>query len=266
MNIIEAIKERHSVRTYDGNGISPELTAALNEAIQKSHSPFGGEVTIRLKKFDLKKGYKPSTYGFIKGAEDFFLIGTGPDEASALSAGFRFEQVVLRARQLGLGTCWMAATFKGSDFNNGESWPGDQELKIVSPVGKEGQPSFVEKLARLTIAANKRKPFDDLFFYNDFSTALPSDNPFRNALEMLRLAPSSTNSQPWRALVINNDVHFYYISKGPVSIIDMGIGLCHFDTTEKFYGNTGHFSKRPVHPASPKGWTYLLTYTRETGA
>ena len=41
----------------------------------------------------------------IKGTEDFFLLGIGSDEASAPSAGFGFEQVVLKALQMGLGTC-----------------------------------------------------------------------------------------------------------------------------------------------------------------
>lgn len=53
----------------------------------------------------MKAGYKPSKYGMIKGTEDFFLLGIGSDEASAPSAGFGFEQVVLKALQMGLGTC-----------------------------------------------------------------------------------------------------------------------------------------------------------------
>ena len=135
MNIIDAMKERRSVRTFDGSGLSPERIAELEAVIAESNSPFGGNVSIKLKKFDIKEGYKPSTYGMIKGAEDFFLLGIGSDEASALSAGYRFEQVVLKAWELGLGTCWIAATFKGSDFDKDITWNDGEELKVICPVG-----------------------------------------------------------------------------------------------------------------------------------
>ncbi|MDE5849317.1 MAG: nitroreductase family protein [Muribaculaceae bacterium] len=262
MNIIEAMKERRSVRTFDGMGISPEQTAQLEQAIEESDSPFGGNISIKLKKFNLKEGYKPSTYGMIKGAEDFFLLGVGPDEASALSAGYRFEQVVLKAWQLGLGTCWIAATFKGSDFERGVEWPAGEELKVICPVGKAEKPSMKEKLTRLTLGSKNRKPFNDLFFYGDFKTPVPEDNQFREALEMLRIAPSSTNSQPWRALVDGDTVHFYYKPKSPASVLDTGIGICQFHETEKYYGHDGEFSKTAGAPVPPEDWKYLVSYRR----
>ncbi|MDE5880996.1 MAG: nitroreductase family protein [Muribaculaceae bacterium] len=263
MNIIEAMKERRSVRSFDGEGLTDEQKAKLNKAIEESYSPFGGKLTIRLKEFDLKEGYKPSTYGMISGAEDFFLLGIGSDEASALTAGFQFEQVVLKAWQLGLGTCWIAATFKGSDFEKGEQWPEGEELKVICPVGKAVKPSMKEKLTRLTLGSKNRKPFNDLFFYNDFNTPVPTDNRFYEALEMLRIAPSSTNSQPWRALVVDNSVHFYYKPKSPASVLDTGIGICQFYETEKFYGHSGNFSKLTSVPTPPEDWKHLVTYTAE---
>ncbi|MDE7426241.1 MAG: hypothetical protein K2M79_00380 [Muribaculaceae bacterium] len=262
MNIIEAMKERRSVRTFDGRGITSAQEAELEKAISESTAPFGGKLSIKLKKFNLKEGYKPSTYGMIRGAEDFFLLGIGSDEASALSAGYRFEQVVLRAWQLGLGTCWIAATFKGSDFEKGITWPDGEQLKIISPVGTAMKPSLTEKLTRLTIGSKNRKLFNSLFFFNDFKTAVPEDNQFREALEMLRLAPSSTNSQPWRALVDGNSVHFYYKPKSPASVLDTGIGICHFHETEKFYGHKGEFSTVSGAPVPPENWKYLVSYKR----
>ena len=93
MKIIDIIKERRSVRSFNGQLLSPEIESKLNDIIKTRSDPFGGKVTIRLKSFDKKDGFKPSTYGFIKGATNFFLLGIGQDEASALSAGFWFEDV-----------------------------------------------------------------------------------------------------------------------------------------------------------------------------
>ena len=261
MNIIEAIKERRSVRSFNGAPLSEVMKSELSKAIAAAESPFGGHVTIRLREFDLKSGFKPSTYGMIKGASDFFMLGIADDEQSALTAGFMFEQVVLKAWQLGLGTCWIAATFKGTDFDNGEKWPDGEQLRIVSPVGVAAKKSVLESIVRVVAGSDHRKPFNELFFMDDFNTPLSPDNRFGQALEMLRLAPSSTNSQPWRALVSGDRVHFYYVPKSQASVLDCGIGLCHFYETERFNFRKGEFFKSDNAPVAPKNWKYLITYT-----
>lgn len=260
MDIIQAMKERRSVRSFNGKPLSPEQVTDLKKAIEDSYTLFGGNITIRLKNFDLKGDFKPSTYGVIKGASDFFLMGIGEGEDSALTAGFQFEQVVLKAWQMGLGTCWIAGTFKGSQFDEREKWPSGESLRIICPVGVPEKPRFMEKMMRLSVGSNNRKPFGSLFFENDFNNPLNPDNRFGEALEMLRLAPSSTNSQPWRALVNGDRVHFYYKPKSPIAVLDCGIGLCHFYETEKFNGFNGAFAKETDVPVPPENCIYLITY------
>ncbi len=260
MNIIEAMKERLSVRSFNGEHLPAETIEALKQAVDEATSPFGGSVTIRLKSFDLKGAYKPSTYGMITGATEFFLLGIKKDKASALSAGFKFEQVVLKAWQMGLGTCWIAATFKGSDFDRGETWPDGEELLIICPVGVASKPTIKEKITRMAIRSAKRQPFGQLFFDGDFSTPLSEDSRFGEALAMMRLAPSSTNSQPWRALVSGNKVYFYYKPKSEASVLDCGIGMCHFFETEQFNGRSGRFVEESSAPTPPDNWIYLTTY------
>lgn len=263
MDILQAMKERRSVRSFDGKPLKPEKIAELQKAIEDSYTLFGGNITIRLKTFDIKGDFKPSTYGVIKGASDFFLMAIGEGEASDLTAGFRFEQIVLKAWQLGLGTCWIAGTFKGSQFDEREQWPEGETLKIICPVGVPEKPRFMEKMMRFTIGSNNRKPFADLFFEDDFTKPLNPDNQFGESLAMLRLAPSSTNSQPWRALVKGDKVMFYYKPKYPITVIDCGIGLCHFYETETYYGFKGKFEKETDTPTPPDDWKYLISYTRE---
>ena len=260
MNLLEAIKERRSVRSYDGNRLTDLQIATLLDAINESSSPFGGRLTIRLKEFDLRKGYRPTTYGMLKGARHFFLLASGADGESALSTGFRFEQIVLKAWQMGLGTCWIAATFKGSDFDRDQTWPEGETLRIVCPVGTAAPPTATERLTRLALRSANRLPFDRLFYHTDFHTPLHKDNRFAEPLEMLRLAPSSTNSQPWRALVEGDTVHFYYKPKSEASVLDCGIGMCHFYESEKFQLRTGRFFKTTDAPLPPDNWKYLYSY------
>lgn len=260
MDILEAIKERRSVRNFDGNSLSENSRKILLNIVEHSTSPFGGSVTIRLKKFDIKDGYKPSTYGMIKGATDFFMLGIGNDEASSLTAGFRFEQVVLKAWQLGLGTCWIAATFKGSTFEDGNIWPEGEKLRVICPVGTAAKQSLMEKVTRLSLGSKKRRPFTELFYDRDFEHPLSPKNRFGLALEMMRLAPSSTNSQPWRAVVADDTVHFYYKPLSKSSVLDCGIGICHFHETEKYQSHNGKFFKATCPPVSHESWKYIYSY------
>lgn len=262
MDIIQAMKERRSVRSFNGKPLDREMVRELKKAVEESYSLFGGKLTVRLKTFDLKGDFKPSTYGVIKGASDFFLLGIGEGEDSALTAGFQFEQVILKATQLGLGTCWIAGTFKGSQFDEKETWPEGEALKIICPVGVPEKPRFFEKMMRLTVGSDHRKPFSTLFFEDDFKQPLSPDNKFAESLEMLRIAPSSTNSQPWRALVKEDKVLFYYKPKSQASVLDTGIGICHFYETEKFKGFDVAFEKETQTPIPPENWKYLTTYKR----
>ncbi len=177
MNIIEAIKERRSVRSFNGERLTPAQISELGNAVKEAESPFGGNVTIRLQSSDIKDGFKPSTYGMIIGAVDFFLLGIKDDKKSALTAGFKFEQVVLKAWQMGLGTCWIAATFKGTDFDRGEAWPDGEELRIICPVGVAAKQSLREKVTRLALGSKNRKAFDKLFFNENFQT--PYEPPLK---------------------------------------------------------------------------------------
>lgn len=262
MNIIEAIIERRSVRNYVEQALTNEQVSRLERAVNETCSPFNGRMTIRLKNFAKAEDFKPSTYGVIRGASDYFLIGMDDDEESALDVGFRFEQVVLKAWQMGLGTCWIAGTFKGTDFERGQSWPEGQRLRVVSPVGLTAQKTLMEKMMRTLVGSQKRKPFNELFFTNQFREPLANDNKFAESLRMLRLAPSSTNSQPWRCLVTDDKVLFYYKPKSKISVLDCGIGMCHFYETERFNGHEGRFFKETDVPSAPEKWIYLRSYIR----
>jgi len=264
MNIIDAMKSRHSVRSYNGQPLSATASAALIDAIASAESPFGGGVTIRLAHFDLKGYRKPWTYGMISGACSFLLMAVGQEDCSMLSAGFMMERVILEATAMGLGTCWMAATFRGTDFDRGQEWPDGQRLRVVVPVGiPSSRPGLVERFTRFTLGSRTRKPFSDLFFNGNFETHLAyADSAFAPALEMMRIAPSSVNSQPWRAVESGDTVHFYHKTGSSLSLLDCGIGISHFDAAEREAGCDGcYFTASDV--SNIGGLDYVVSYKRQ---
>lgn len=254
----KAVELRHSVRTFDaGRRLTSITLERIESFIADAVTPFGGNYSHRLSDFSSIDKPLPSTYGSIKGTPVFIIAASAPDLPSLISLGFVGEQVVLRAALHDLGTCWVGGTFKASDFHSAAELPEGETLRLVVPVGYAADRRRLrEKFTSAMFRSASRKSFDRLFYAEDFSTPVPPDSPFRRALEMMRLAPSSLNSQPWRALVRSDEVVFYYKGKGWMPVIDMGIAICHFyfGLPERLRAGAWHILSQ-THVSSRPGFT-----------
>ncbi len=272
----QTIKERHSVRTYEERPLSAEDKEKLMAYASSLSNPFGAHVSFRLlEKNGAQKSEKLGTYGVIKGTK-FFIGATVPDGEFALEAlGYDFEKLILYATHLGLGTCWLAGTFNRSGFAAAMGVKENELFPAVSAIGyPAAKKSLTESLFRGTLKSNQRKQWNTLFFKNDFTTHLTEADAgaYATPLEMLRLAPSATNKQPWRVVQSNNAYHFYeeqapgYSDAGPVDIqrVDVGISVCHFHLTALENGLTGKFEKLPQQNiAIPKNTQYIFSWVPE---
>ena len=111
MTIQEAIKNRHSVRSYQAREIDAATVLTLKEEIEKCNRE--GDLCIQLITNDSSvfKGLV-AHYGGFRGVSNYIaLIGpSGHDLEEKL--GYYGERIALRAQQLGLNTCWVAVTYK----------------------------------------------------------------------------------------------------------------------------------------------------------
>ena len=98
--------------------------------------------------------------------------------------------------------------------------------------------SLRETTMRKGVKADSRLDSEKLFYDGAFDKPLPAENAgdLRLPLELVRLAPSAVNGQPWRLVLCGDRVHFYEKrGRGMASAawdiqkIDMGIALCHFE-------------------------------------
>lgn len=233
MDIKETIRRRHSVRSYTGEALTPRQSEIIGGAISgAADTPFGRDFTLRLVQLAQASDLRPSTYGFISRAPAYLLLGTSVAAASQLAGAYAMERVVLAATAAGLGTCWLGGTFKASSFGSGAIMPAGRRLQIVSPVGGPAAPRMMDRLASAMVHSTRRAAFGSLFFRDSFARPLESDKAplaLAEALEMLRLAPSARNAQPWRAVVADGGrrVDFFH-RPGRFAMTDMGIALCHF--------------------------------------
>lgn len=75
---------------------------------------------------------------------------------------------------------------------------------------------------------------------------------------MVRLAPSSINSQPWRILKKGNIIHIYSNEKTDINKIDIGIALCHLDLSLQELGVIGEF--KFINPKIKSKYKYIVSY------
>ena len=233
MNMFELIRRRRSVRTFDGNPLRPEDAEKILRFAQSIETPYGIPVSWKL----LSAAEHGLSSPVIVGT-DTYIAGKLRREPHAEEAfGFAFEKLVLYAESLGLGTTWIAGTMNRPAFEKAMELQADEVMPCVSPIGCPAKKmSLRETMMRKAVRADSRMEFSDLFFDGSFDRPLSENTPYRDALEMVRWAPSAVNKQPWRAVISGRQAHFYERkSKGytdatgwDLQKVDMGIALCHF--------------------------------------
>ena len=274
--IDEIIKKRFSVRTYSAQPMTEEIIEKINLYIAVLSNPFKVQVNfVLLEANNAVNAAKLGTYGVIKGA-GYYIGATVSDEAFALEAlGYEFEKLILYLTSLGLGTCWLGGTFKRSEFAKAISVKKDEFFPAISPFGfAADKRSLTDVLVRSIAKGDSRKKWRELFFNRNFSAPLSVSDAgaLEIPLEMVRLAPSASNKQPWRLVRDENMVHFYeHKSQGyskafgyDIQRIDMGIAACHFHLTAIENDIKGTFKKLP-EPISdlPEDKLYIFSWVSE---
>jgi len=262
-SLFDVIRERHSCRTYDAKKIDSLVIAELKSYININNKGlFGEEIAIDI----VEKGVGADKqikldYGIISNHSTYIVGKTKSNTLSRMSYGFVVEKAVLKATALGLSTCWVGY-FENEYFADIVMDSGTIIPSIVI-MGYQGKASMSEKLLKLTAGSRNRKEWSQLFFEDSFSVPLIPKNAglYEDALEMLRLAPSSGNTQPWRVIMESSGKKFHFFKK-PISQryeekglhdVDMGIALSHFDLVAKQYQLNGNWERLPNIDKTYKG-------------
>ncbi len=266
MSKLDTIRKRRSVRTFDGTKLREEDARAIMEYAENVENLYHIPITWKL--LDAKE----------HGLSSPVIVGTGTFIAGKMhrvphaeeAFGYSFENIVLFAESIGIGTTWIAGTMNRAAFERAMGISGDEVMPCVSPLGyPAGKMSLRESMMRKGVKADSRFDFSELFFDGSFETPLTEEKAGRlkEALEAVRLAPSAVNKQPWRAVIDENRVHFYekhskgYDSNGwDIQKIDMGIALCHFELAARECGLDVTFEiAEPELPVGDK-MQYIASY------
>ena len=234
--LLNIIRSRRSVRTFDGRGLGSEDLAKLMQYSEEITNPFG--VPVRF----VFLGASRELSSPVLVGEKLYVAGAVHRVPNMEAAyGYSFEKLILRATEMGIGTVWIGGTMNRAAFEKACRLDKDEIMPCITPVGYAAEHMSVrESLMRKGVKADSRKSAAELFFEGSFRTPLPlaaaSEAWLPDLFEMVRLAPSAVNKQPWRILHKDGAYHFYekkdkgYVSDavGDMQKIDVGIALCHF--------------------------------------
>ena len=128
MEMLELMKLRHSVRQYTDRPIEIEKRNALNDMIAEINQKAALHIQTfyeEPKCFDSMMAH----YGKFTGVKNYIaLVGPKGSELEE-RLGYYGEQVVLKAQELGLNTCWVAMTHGKSKAEIGK---GEKEVCLIS--------------------------------------------------------------------------------------------------------------------------------------
>ena len=257
--VTELIRERVSTRSYIPAPIADEERGPLEQFLRATPpGPFGtlprfGLVAASEEDSDVLRGL--GTYGAIKGAMGYIVGTVVRGEKNLEDFGYLMEAIILRATDLGLGTCWLGGTFTKSRFATRFGLRDGEKIPAVTSTGYAAGRAHAPDAPTDQIAhLRPRLPWEALFFDGQFGNPLPAEaaREYSTALEMVRLGPSASNKQPWRIVRDGGSWHFFIqrsLFYGPrtlglVGIADMprldaGIAMCHFELTARELGLRG---------------------------
>ena len=286
---MDAINSRTSVRTYNGTPLTADEEKALRAAfVEAVPGPFGATPRFLLATREdiedeashatsVKGGIRIGTYGMIVGPPAFIAGVVAKRPFACVDFGYCLEGIILRATELGLGTCWIGGAFSRSAIARSLCAGKDEFVPATTPVGRAAsKPTLQDRIVRGSARAGTRKPHSALFFAADDDGGLvPIGNvgKWEMVLESVRIGPSASNKQSWRLVVDRRDgdvLHLvlfedqaYNNMLGLVKLqdLDMGIAMRHVEVSARAAGIPGQWKRLdpdPVKLESPS--KYIATF------
>lgn len=209
MDILQLMRERHSVRQYTNKKIETEKREELTKIAEMCNKESGLNIQII---FDEPKCFNSimSKVTNFKGCENYIaIVGKKSDTEIEEKAGYYGEKIVLKAQELGLNTCWVALTH-GKSIAKIEA---DEKLVIIIALGygvNQGIPHKSKEIADISNTAHNLPDW------------------YAKGIEAALLAPTAINQQKFY-FSLKNDVVKVDAGKGAYTKLDLGIVKYHFE-------------------------------------
>lgn len=210
MEIMEAMKARHSVRSYLQKPLEPSVLDQLRREIADCNRESGLHiqlVTGEPKAFDSFMAH----YGKFSGVTNYIALVGPKGEKLDETCGYYGQRLVLKAQMLGLNTCWVAMTYK--KIPGAFTVDPGEKLTVVLALGYGATQGTAHTGKTAQQVSN-----------------LTAESPawFRSGVEAALLAPTAMNQQKFHLSCQDGKVTAK-AGLGFYSKIDLGIVKYHFE-------------------------------------
>lgn len=209
MELIEIMKHRHSVRSYKEQPIESEKRAVLDSLIEEINKNTGLNIQIF---YDEPKCFDSfmARYGKFDGVSNYIALVGKKDSSTEEMLGYYGEKLVLKAKELGLGTCWVALTHGKSKASVKK---GEKQVCLIS-LGY-GKTNGTE---------HKSKPISEV---SNYESTMPEW--FSDGVNAALLAPTAMNQQKFRFELLPDGTVKATCATGFYTRLDLGIVRYHFE-------------------------------------
>ena len=215
MITVETIRERHSVREYDGKPLARVEFDALGAVVEECARESGLDIQL--------VGDNPEVFnviarfGLIRGCRTHVAFVVDDAKAGDVAAdeaiGYWGQRIVLAAQDMGLNTCWCALCSRKK--SRAVVAPG-KKIRLIIAVGHGKTQGF----------SRKTKSVEAL------SSVECAKAPawFAAAMEAAQLAPTAMNNQNFKITLLSDGktVRIDAPQSG-LNVIDEGIVRCNFE-------------------------------------
>ncbi len=237
------IFRRRSIRTYDMAPLNEKIMQKISDSLHTLHPLCD----------DIKTEFKIISHNQVKRTmrkAPHYIAAFSENKAHYLTnIGFMLQQMNLFFSANEIASCWQGIPKPNKKVKENSNL----EFVILMAFGKTKK-----TLHRMNVSEFNRRPLSKI-------TNITSMNEL---LEAARLAPSSTNSQPWYFTGNETMIHAYLGKPGILRRlfatttlkIDVGIALYHLKIAAEHFGRKATISYSPTAqtPAS-KRYTYIAT-------
>lgn len=209
MEILDIMKQRHSVRQYLDTPIEQEKRAVLDEMTAQINRESGLHIQIF---YDEPKCFDSfmAHYGKFTGVRNYIALVGKKSEKLDNALGYYGEKLAIKAQELGLNTCWTAMTHGKSKADIGK---GEKQVCIIALGYGENQ--GVE---------HTNKPLQKVCNYTESSPEW-----FLQGVKAALLAPTAMNQQKFFFELKPDETVKASCGKGFYAKVDLGIVKYHFE-------------------------------------
>lgn len=234
MNDIRVINKRVSRRVYTTDYIESDIQNTIKDLIN-IYNVNTGMTTILLEDGSEAFNSFKKSYGLFTNVKSLIVLkGPKKDDNLKEKTGYYGQRLVLKATQLGLGTCWVGGTFDRSCTNL--QIADSEDCYCVITIGHVSKKLTSKEYALKGLLKGRQKLAADFLDIKENYEIIP--DYVKIGLKAISKAPSAMNLRKVRIKYENKVVSIATPNRFKYDMIDLGIAKANFEIA----ANHGSFS------------------------